>query len=1699
MSEKPENDQDPIEENDGSEARPRRRKWPIVLGAIGLAGLIVVLVLFGLFRTGAVDGYVKRQFTAKLADIGIEFTADVFRLSLNPLELNLQNATFNDRVTGDKLFFIRNAKLEMSVIDLFSWQTSRDISIDKTELNGAEAWVKFDENGRSNFSNLKLVEDQAGSAVNFKYDSVNFRLVDGTVHFGDVSRKIAADAKNVVFQLTPADAVNPTDPTSFNFELTSTDSFFAYDERRVEDIDITAKGVAHGNGAEFKQFDIRTPIGDSSLTGTLIDWASPKYSFDITSSVDLTQASDIFPLGTTLVGVGNFKGKVTGEGESYKVEGEVFTESLRADGVSLKGTSVTATVSGTNSNYEADGTAIAQQLTFDDIRVDMLKLAGNVRGTGTDFRWWGELQAAAAKAGDLSLGQLFLSDALAEYKDNKLRAQARTGRAKKFEVGDIELDGLTARDLNFTGPEGGVVLTSPSVNADAFRTEDIEFRGIKGQRLSVKNSAGRTNVDIGRLDAASGVLAGTRLGQVNANEFRLTDTSGATQLELSGVRAQRAERDGVVIDGFESPLLRIENARGETIVYSDKNRVAKLDAGAAVLGSLNIGGVRVTIRQGRVEARSDDVNAGDVALKKTSTLPDGGNIQAVTIARPVFILEPSGRYRATADMTLGGGMIGSVALGAAKAKVVADNDRVALNELEAQVMDGTVNGTAVIALNNRTRSTLKGDFRDLEISRLMALQGGTLTPVSGKTTGNIDLSFSGTNFRDASGTIDATVTANAGTAERGMIPVNGEVRLAATNGLFEVERADLRTEKSNLSATGRFDMRNENSDLTLALRSEDASEIDRLFRVLDLSPEIAKQLDDLEVQVAGNVTFDGTVTGNLNDPIVNGKASLASLALKGREVGSLSSDIFISPTGTEFRNGRLVDRTGGTADFAVNIPAIGTNNATVTATLKDINAGNLLGALPISLPEQIRDLTGKTTGEVNITGLPDNAAGGIDLVASNGSVAGQRFDDLVAKATFAGTKINIERADIKVGSGEITARGTFDRASEEFDLNVTGKTVPAGLVLALFPKNDSIPAISGDLDFTAVARGDAGVPSSYDVTFSGGAPSLTVGENALGQVAFKGRTEGQVITAELTAVLDGRPQVINGTVDLRNDNVPFTAVTTFDQSPLAPFLAFVPQLKGYAISGTATGRVEFGGDLRQLNASGEREFSAAGLRGRAEFSQLSLVFEDTPLNAIEPVLITFDPSEIVFERARFAGGGSNMTIAGRKALTDTGLNDLTIDGRVNLNILNAFVKDTFFSGFADTAVRLYGPNRTALVSGTANMVNASVAAFLGTDRFTADRIKARVIFTSNQVEIEQAEGYLGGGRFTGEGGGTLQGFSLQRFRFALSGSNVTVPLPKDFVTTGDAQLEITALRNQTTSPLQVTIGGRVYARRSVYSKDIDLANLISGRRDAVLSGGGASGTLPVRFDLVIEGRDALVVRNNIADLTASVSLVLGGDTNEPRIAGRITANSGTIFFRKDRYEVQRGVLEFPPDTAIEPIINLQAESEIGGYQIYINLSGPLNDSEQLNASVRSSPALPQADVVSLITTGTLTNSSGGIPTLASTGINTAAEILTDSIINNPVRRATDKLFGLNVFEIDPLISGQTVNPGARLTVGRQINNNLRVTYSTNLSQDQNQVLAFEYRVSNRLSFVAQYEQRSLTNVTRNRDNFSFEIRLRKRF
>jgi translocation and assembly module TamB len=1676
------------------------RNLGISVAALGLLVLLLAVSTVVVYRYGYFDTYVKGQFVAKMNDIGIVFDADVFRVTVAPLQLELKNATFNDKLTGEKLFFIRDARLGLTIQDLYAWQLSRDIKIDTTDIVGAEVWVKFDENGKSNFANLNIVEERG--RVNFLYTSTVFSLKEGTIHFGNVTRKITADAKNVAFFLEPENAAVPDEQKRYKFDFTSTDSNFKYDESVVQPIDIRAKGIADGKGAEVTELKLTSPIGESNLSGTITDWEEPKYDLNINSTVDLTQTSNIFPLGTTIRGVGNFTGKVTGGGEKYRIEGEIQSDALAATNIRLKALKANAAIDFEDSFYNANGKAIAELLTFEDFQIDFPQLVGNVRGTGTDFRWVGELQAAAAKTPAGTIAGLFISDAVAEYKDSQLNGNFGTVRAQKFSSEDIEIQSLLANNLKISNADGTTTATTSQARAETFKTNKLDFKGVTASNLKIKDVPARTDFQADRLQAQTGTLGDAKLKNITANSATVGNEKGTTTFTAKDFRAGQVDANGVSLGEVSATNLDVRDVPTETVVASKNLKLAKVETDAAVLGSLNIAGVRLTIRQGRIEATSGDINAGNVALTNKA-VDGGGNLENVVIYKPVFVLEPSGRYRASADMSLGGGVLGSVKLGAARASVVAENEQIALNNLAADVMDGKVNGNAVIALNNRRRSVVNAEFSNLDLSKLLALQGGRVVPIEGKTTGNANLTFAGTNFKTASGSLTADFAANAGTAERGLVPVNGRLGLRATNGLFDIDYANLNTEKSRLNATGSFDLNGYNSNLNLALNSTDAAEIERIVEVLNVAPELDRQLDEYKASFGGNLTFNGTLTGNLNDPTIDGRAAVDSLILRGRDVGSLATNIFVSPDMIELRDGRLQERGGGNLAFNVSIPDEGTNNVSVQATLNNINTGNLFAALPVDfIPEQVRDLQAQTSGTINISGIPNNLQGEANITSGGGTIRGEKFDGFTAKATFAGTLVNVENFNVRFGEGSLQARGTYTTDTKTFNFDVKGENLEFARVRPFIPNNEALTDLNGVVDLTAKAAGTTTDTRTFDINFSGAGRNVFVNGNQVGAVTFVGKTENQQLNANLTVNFENQPQTIAASVNFADENLPFRAETVFNNTELAPYIALVrPTTEGdVSITGRANGRVFVEGNLYGTKADGTRGFTTDNLSGAANFDQLALQIGETPLVASEPVSVRFNSKEVVIDSARFSGGGSNVIVAGTKALTPDGINNLTVDGTINLSVFNALSKNTFFAGLATVAVRLTGVNKDSRLNGTADLQNAQVAAFIGSDRLTLDRIRGRILFTSDQAQIERLTGFLSGGRVTANGGATLKGLDLQSFRFEVTGRNFTAPVPPDFITTGDADVEISGVRRN--GILETLIAGTIIAKRSIYTEDIDLADFISGRREGSLSSGssGSASFFGVpKLDLRIEGRDALVVRNNLADLTASASLRVTGDTEYPQISGRITANSGTIFFRKERYEVQRGTLEFPPNTSIEPFINLQAEAEIRGYQVIVSLVGELTNTDTLNATVRSSPALPQADVISLITTGNLANTDTGIPTLAQSGINTAAEILTDELINNPLSKATDKLFGLNRFEIDPIISGQRLNPSARLTVGRQINRNLLVTYSTNLSEDQNQVLALEYRVSNRLSFVAQYEQRSLSNVTQRNNNFSFEIRLRKRF
>src|SRR5207248_7115826 len=129
-----------------------------------------------------------------------------------------------------------------------------------------------------------------------------------------------------------------------------------------------------------------------------------------------------------------------------------------------------------------------------------------------------------------------------------------------------------------------------------------------------------------------------------------------------------------------------------------------------------------------------------------------------------------------------------------------------------------------------------------------------------------------------------------------------------------------------------------------------------------------------------------------------------------------------------------------------------------------------------------------------------------------------------------------------------------------------------------------------------------------------------------------GHTEGQQFKLQLTTGLLGQPQVIAATVDLSKEELPTTIETTLTNADLTQLFAALVPNSDVKITGRATGTLHAEGPLFGENAEGEQGFSIGQMRGTARFSQLTVQVQDVQLSAVDPLLVTFTPNEITFDK-----------------------------------------------------------------------------------------------------------------------------------------------------------------------------------------------------------------------------------------------------------------------------------------------------------------------------------------------------------------------------------------------------------------------------------------------------------------------------------
>src|SRR6185369_8696502 len=360
-----------------------------------------------------------------------------------------------------------------------------------------EVWVNADAEGQWNFRNLEIPKPDPDSRILFG-EWKHVGIPDAKIHFKHELHNLSGEASDI--WATIDDSHNVPATSWKIFELSAKKATFAFDDRRVNNIDIRAHGWFNDARVEVQELTLRSlPLGEARLEGALYDWSKfPvfKYDFNVTSTVDLAQTWDILQKGPALSGKANFQGKITGEGTEYQIDGSANSADLTANGVRLQGLNVNA--KGPDESYRFNGQAVAKLLTAGDFTLNTVQLTGGVMGTGSDLKWLGELQVKAAEIYGTTIVGLIFRDAKAEYHDGVFTASAPqfTGRSLSSTSGAKLRGGIEGTRPEVRYKNGETTVTIARVNGGKLEVGKDTIDGFSAKNITAKSSGKVADVTV---------------------------------------------------------------------------------------------------------------------------------------------------------------------------------------------------------------------------------------------------------------------------------------------------------------------------------------------------------------------------------------------------------------------------------------------------------------------------------------------------------------------------------------------------------------------------------------------------------------------------------------------------------------------------------------------------------------------------------------------------------------------------------------------------------------------------------------------------------------------------------------------------------------------------------------------------------------------------------------------------------------------------------------------------------------------------------------------------------------------------------------------------------------------------------------------------------------------------------------------------
>ncbi|MGD0467682.1 MAG: translocation/assembly module TamB domain-containing protein [Terriglobales bacterium] len=491
------------------------------------------------------------------------------------------------------------------------------------------------------------------------------------------------------------------------------------------------------------------------------------------------------------------------------------------------------------------------------------------------------------------------------------------------------------------------------------------------------------------------------------------------------------------------------------------------------------------------------------------------------------------------------------------------------------------------------------------------------------------------------------------------------------------------------------------------------------------------------------------------------------------------------------------------------------------------------------------------------------------------------------------------------------------------------------------------------------------------------------------------------------------------------------------------------------------------------------------LKAAAEIQSFSAEVEHMQIQNVDPIRLEIANQVLLVENLHLAGSGTDFTAHGQAHLAGAQELDLGLDGSVNMSLWHALNPKILARGTLGVNLKASGTLSQPVLQGRLEVKNT----FVSHNDFPSglSDLNGVLLFDRNRIQIESLSGTTGGGTVALTGSATYQSGAFL-LDFGATAHDVRLRYPPGVSSTANADVRLTGSTNS------ALLSGDVVVTKLAVTPGFDFGAYIEKSRQTVVLTQTDSLQSRLKLDVHVATTPELQMQTAAARLSGNADLRVRGNAERPAILGRVEVLEGEITFNGNKYELERGDVTFANPAKTQPIIDLQATTRVRDYDITVQFRGDASVPNGLKITWQSEPQLPEADVIALLALGRTREESAAAGSAGSFGLGgDASSLLINQALNSTVNSRLQHLFGASRVKIDPqgLASETAVVRGPQVTVEQQVVNNLTLTYSTNVSVSNQQIIQVEYNLTRTISIVALRDWNGVV-------SFDFKIRRRKK-